>query len=107
MFWVYARCSNEQLIHVTVHYSESRIKAISEYGKDQIGGANRYYLTGLQVDLNEDLASNFPAHVDRRIKNNGARIKYKGSLYEFRRNKSQPELLPVKTKEKEPQLKLF
>jgi hypothetical protein len=84
-YQVYKKRFEGGFMHITSLLAESRIGAIA-FVKDgkRFGGYGNYYVTGLTLCIGEDISSNFPFHIQRRIKNRGVRVKIKGSLYDSR-----------------------
>ncbi len=96
-YLVYKKRQNGGFMYITSILSETRNKAI-DFVDDpkQFGGFGKYYVTGLSRDYGEDLMSNMPFHINKRIENKGIKVKSKGYLYEYKVNprRSQTKLRP-------------
>jgi hypothetical protein len=72
------------MIHVSSLLASSRIEAtLIANDKKTNGGGDNYYITGLVHNIGEDIRTNLPNHIQRRINNKGNKIKYKGKLYKY------------------------
>lgn len=84
-FQVYKRRLNGgPLIHITSMLAANRIEAIkidSDPKNTGRVGHGDYYISGITRFIGEDISSDFPVHIQRRIENKGAKVKYLGCLH--------------------------
>lgn len=80
------------MMHISSLLAPSLIEAMRiANDKKTNGGGGNYYVTGLVLDIGEDISSNFPPHTQRRINNGGNKIKFKGTLYQYANEKNRKE----------------
>lgn len=74
-------------MYITSILADSRVEAIA-FVRDprKFGGYGNYYVTGLTINIGEDISSNFPFHIRWRIENGGIKAKTKGYMYEYKKN---------------------
>jgi hypothetical protein len=67
-YQVYKKINNKRMMHISSLLASSRVEAMEIINNKKTNGdCGNYYVTGLVHDVGENIANNFPPHIQRRI----------------------------------------